>query len=72
MTFYTLTKTHDGNGNDYWSLFVLLPTGSHTGKFFYWQHAREFVSRRWPGAAELSEAEMWRETMRREMAVCIG
>ena len=63
MTFYTLRHI-----NGAWSLFVLLPVaGSFSFRFSTWQRARASVRRVWPKAIELTEAEMWRETMKREM-----
>lgn len=65
MIYYTLRKVKDA-----WSLFVLLPHGgSLTGSFADWHQALACVLQLMPHAVEVSEAEMWRETMRRELAV---
>lgn len=69
MIYYTLTQ----NANDDWSLFILLPEGgSLTARFKHWRQADACIRYHSPRAAELTEAEMWRETMRRELAVCVG
>ncbi len=67
MIFYTLRKVKDA-----WSLFILLPAGgSLSGEFDNEQQARSCIWQFLPRTAELTEAEMWRETMRREMAVAV-